>query len=233
MLIFLDLQTTGDESAEAICAVALLSDENLLYNLVNEGKKITPHASSIHNITNEMIRDAAAFREGDAYKYLQKHNQQANILVTHNAPLHMQMLDSHGICWQGDVIDTMRVAKHLFSDSELFSLQYLRYEMKLYRQEEQLKRSYGIKCAFVANEAKSSVCITKLLFDSLSEMVNADAMKKLSLQKVLLSKIPFGKYQGHYIEEIKAQDPRYLQWMLGLAELDEDLRYSLEYYLQG
>jgi DNA polymerase-3 subunit epsilon/exodeoxyribonuclease X len=231
MLIFLDMQTTGVEVSDVICAIALINDDNLEAEFINEGKKIPPIASSMHNVTNEMIQNAAAFKKSGTYELLVKHNTKESVLVTHNAKFHLQMLSSHGLDWHGDVVDTMRVCKHLMPECELFSLPFLRYELKLYKEETTLKEKYGIKCALFAHDVKSDVIITKLLFEVLSEMTTLTNMKELSFKKVLLDKLPFGKYQGRYIEEILELDRNYLQWMLQLTELDEDLRYSLEYYL--
>ncbi len=229
--MFLDLQTTGVEVSDVICAIALLYDDKLDAELINEGKKIPPIASSVHNVTNEMIENAAAFKKSDIYEFLVKHNTKESVLVTHNANFHLQMLSSHGLDWHGDIVDTMRVCKHLMPECELFSLPFLRYELKLYKQEKSLKEKYGIKCALFAHDTKSDVMITKLLFEVLSEMTTLKNMEELSFKKVLLDKLPFGKYQGRYIEEILELDRNYLQWMLQLTELDEDLKYSLEYYL--
>jgi DNA polymerase-3 subunit epsilon/exodeoxyribonuclease X len=233
MLIFLDLQTTGRDRSDAICSISLLHEEHLLHELINEGKKIPSEASSLHNITNEMIADSAAFNSSETYRFLQADNNAENILVTHHSAFHLEMLDVHGISWQGEIIDTMRVTKHLLPECERFDLAFLRYDLQLYKQEESLKLRYGIKCALVAHEGKSSLLLTKLLFTLLLEMASVEKMQELSCQKVLLSKLPFGKYQGKYIEEIMECERGYLEWMLSLADLDEDLRYSLEYYLQG
>ena len=47
-----------------------------------------------------------------------------------------------------------------------------------------------------------------------------------------MQKFEFGKYSGRYIEEISMCDRGYLEWMLGnIMDLDEDLRYSIEYNL--
>ena len=231
MLIFLDLQTTGVDAKDVICAISLLYEENLVSEFINEGKKIPALASSIHNVTNEMIKESAAFKDSNAFEILQKYNKDENILVLHNAVFCLEKLSSHSLAWQGAVVDTSRVSKHLISECEFFSLNFLRYELKLYKDEERLKKEYGIKYALFAHDVKSDVIITKLLFEYLQEMATSQKMQELSFSKVLLEKLPFGKYQGRYIEEIIQLDRNYLQWMLQLPELDEDLRYSLEYYL--
>ena len=230
------METTGVESSDKIVSMALLNAEikEYKYELLNEGKKIPAEASSVHHITNEMIKNSFAFKESEIYKYLQKHNNQENILITHNSKFSMNMLSLVGFCWQGGVIDTQRVAKHLIPECELFSLQILRYELRLYRQEEALKNEYGIKDALFAHHALNDALVVALLFSYLQDMASVDAMELLSDKKVLLQKLNFGKHKGKYIEEIVQNDRSYLEWMLNsLEDLDDDLRYSIHYYLQG
>jgi len=233
MLIFLDMQTTGVEANDVICSVGLLYGEDLLCEFINEGKKISPLASSMHNITNEMICKSAAFRESRVYEFLQQYNSHEHTLVSHNPTFHLQKFSERDLTWQGGIIDTARVTKHLIPECELFTLNFLRYELQLYLQEDMLKNEYGIKCALTAHDVQSGVIITKILFEYLKELTTLEKMQEMSFSKVLLEKLPFGKYQGRYIEEIIESDRSYVQWMLQLQELDEDLRYSLEYYLEG
>jgi len=231
MLIFLDFQTTGLESSDVICSAAFISDEDMKAELYNEGKKIPALASSIHNITNEMIQKSTAFRESKIYVDLQKYNTKESVLVSHNSAFTAELLLNAGVAWNGDVVDTMRVTKHLIAECELFSLAFLRYELRLYKEEGTLKEQYGIKDALVVHNSVSNTIVTKLLFNYLLDMATVEEMIELSTKKVLLHKLPFGKYQGRFIEEILELDRGYLQWMFTLPEIDEDLRYSLEYYL--
>lgn len=233
MLIFLDLETTGLEVADKICSIALISEETYMYELVNEGKKIPAQASSVHHITNEMIQGKAKLEETSLLKYLQEHNSEENTLVGHNISFDIRSLASHGFVWKGEVIDTLRVTKHLIPECELFSLQVLRYELKLYRDENKVAQECGIKDAIQAHNALGDALVVKLLYEYLSEMANQEQMLELSFKKVLLSKFNFGKYASRYIEEIAMSDRAYLEWMINLSDLDEDLKYSLEYYLQG
>lgn len=233
MLIFTDVQTSGLEADDVLCSVALLAEEMTLYELVNEGKKIPPLASSIHHITNEMIQDKKPFKDSKVYKFLQQNNKQENTLIAHNVKFDLEKLSASGMEWEGDVIDTLKVTKHRIKECELFSLEFLRYELRLYTQENQIKQKYGIKDALCAYNALNNVFVTKLLFEYLSEYATVEEMKELSFKNVLLEKFTFGKYMGKYIEEIVLNDRNYIIWMLGLEELDEDLKYSLEYYLRG
>ena len=233
MLIFIDLETTGVEISDVICSLALLDESSVRYELFNEGKKIPALASSIHHITNEMIQDKKAFKESEAYAYLQKNNSIDNILIGHNVKFDLEKLDTAGLQWQGEFIDTLRVTKHMIKECEVFSLDFLRYELQLYKDELKLQQKYGIKDALCSNKALQDVVVIKMLFEYLLNDVSIQQMKDLSLQNVLLEKFPFGKYVGKYIEEIVLSDRAYIMWMLGLEDLDEDLRYSLEYYIRG
>ncbi len=227
MVVFLDIQTTGLEFNDKILSISTLSilDDKIItnYDLVNEGKKVPPLASSINHITNEMIKDKVKLKESDTYKFLVENNNEDSILVGHNIKFDLEKLNSIGFFWEGKIIDTMRVTKHLIPECEFFSLQFLRYELRIYKKE---------KTAIFAHNSQSNVILIKYLYDYLKEMVCDDEMVTLSSKKVLLEKLNFGKYSGRYIEDIVVSDRGYLEWLLGSAsDLDDDLRYSMEYYL--
>jgi len=236
MLIFLDIETTGLEQIDKLCSVGLINKDTkeYRYELINEGKKIPALASSINHITNEMIKDKPLFIESDIYEYLMKYNSSENTLVGHNVKFDLEKLSSSGLIWKGDIIDTLRVTKHLIPECELFSLQVLRYELKLYRREEQEKSKLGIKDALFAHNALSDALVDKLLFDYLLDMTTVEEMKELSFKNVLIQKFGFGKHKGKYIEEVCMSDRSYLEWILNSAvDIDEDMKYSINYFLQG
>ena len=233
MLIFLDLETTGLESTDKICSIALVSQNIVIYELINEGKKISAEASSIHHITNEDITDANSFLQSDAFAFLEKHNSSENTLIAHNIEFDTKILASHGFLWQGAMIDTLRVSKHLLTESEGFSLQFLRYDLKLYKQEKQRKEFYGIKDALCAHNALEDTIVTQLLFETLLEICDEERMVELSYKPVLLQKFPFGKYKGKYIEEVCMNDRAYVEWLSRVSDLDDDMKYSIDYFLQG
>jgi len=229
MLIFIDVETTGLEEIDKVCSIALVIVENedvkTIYELVNEGKKISPKASSINHITNEMLKDKVNLKNSQAYKFLQANNNENTILVAHNIKFDLAMLAKSGFSWMGNTIDTLRVTKHLVAECEQFSLQFLRYELKLYKLES--KESF-------AHNALSDALHVKLLYKYLLDMSTCREMIELSQKYVLLQKFEFGKYSGRYIEDISINDRAYLEWMLvNILDLDEDLRYSVTHYLEG
>ena len=234
MLIFLDLETTGREKNDKICSIAIIYEDKHKYELINEAKKISVEASSIHHITNEAIQDSPKFLESEIGQFLQKHNSDEYTIVAHNIPFITEKLLHSGITWQGDMIDTFKVTKHLIPECEFFSLQFLRYELKLYKEERELSSMYGIKDALIAHNALDDAFVIKLLYNYLHTLVDKDKMKELSFENVLLEKFSFGKYKGRYIEEICNNDTSYVRWLLESAtDIDEDIKYSINYYLEG
>lgn len=227
MLIFLDVETTGLEEDDKIVSLGLIAVEDYqteyMYDLVNEGKKIPAIASSVNHITTEMIKDKPELKLTQAYQFLEKNNSEDTVIVGHNVKFDLDKLRAAGFEFVGEVIDTLRVTKHLIQECEFFSLQFLRYELKLYRGEDK---------DIVPHNALSDAKIVRLLYRYLEEMTTQSEMIELSLKNVLLQKFEFGKHKGRYIEDVAMNDRGYLEWMLAnLSDLDEDLRYSISYYL--
>lgn len=234
MLIFLDLETTGLDEIDRVCSIGLIAEENnslhVEYELVNDGKKISSEASSINHITNEMLKDKPKLLESKAYEFLVENNDKENTLIAHNIKYDLQMLEQNGFKWYGKVLDTLRCTKHLIPECEKFSLQFLRYELKLYKQEHALASTCSVDIQ--PHNAISDALHVKLLYDCLLEMSTCRDLLELSDKNVLIQKFEFGKYAGRYIEDISMNDRGYLEWMLNkIPDLDEDLRYSLEYYI--
>lgn len=232
MLLFLDTETTGVEESDKICSLALLEDTQAHYELINEKKKIPAEASAIHHITKDMLEGKPTLMKSKTLQVLQKYNSIEHTVIAHNVLFDIAMLKSSGFLWKGSIIDTLRVTKHLIPECELFSLQFLRYELRLYKRESTLLEKYGIKDALFAHHALSDALITELLFEYLLEMSSIEKMLELSFENVLIEKFGFGKYKGRYIEEICQSDTSYAQWLLN-SSTDEDIIYSLNYYLQG
>ncbi len=232
MLVFLDSETTGVQELDRICSLGLIIQDDkkisTYYELIKSPKKIKPEASALHHITNEMIKDKKNFKESDIFKVLNELNSSENTLIAHNINFDLQMLQKEGFIWQGALIDTLKCVRHLISECEQFSLQYLRYELKLYKQE---KNDFDIVPE--AHNALSDALHVKLLYEYLLDMLSHEKLEDLTMQNILISKFAFGKYKGRYIEDIAMNDRNYLEWILkNMQDIDEDLYYSIEYYLK-
>ena len=234
MLLYVDVETTGLALKDRICAVGAIAVDNeavsLCDELIHPQQKIRPDSMMIHHITNEAINNQPIFQDSFASTWLKERNKSTHILVVHNSAFELQMLQKEGFVWQGEVIDTLKCVRHLIPECEQFSLQFLRYELQLYQHEAALAASLGITLR--AHSALSDALHVKMLHTYLLELADNATLLTLSRTPVLIQKFHFGKYKGHYIEEIAMQDRRYLAWLLQqLDENDEDLRYSIEYYL--
>ena len=230
MLIFLDLETTGVGADDEICALSFICENQLHSSLLKPSKKLKPSAMAIHNITNEMLCDKAIFRKSEIYQKLSDLNVKTNTIVVHNAEFMMMMLDSSGLTWQGEVLDTKRVSMHLIEELDSYELQYLRYELKLYKEESQRAELFNI--FLQAHHSDSDVIHIELLYHYLLDLSSIEELIKLSEKKVLYKKMPFGKYKDQYIDEILLMDANYLHWVLhNMEELNADLSSTLEYYL--
>ncbi len=231
MLVFLDSETTGLEVGDRICALGIVYENISHFELINPIKKIPPMASSIHHITNEMVKVAPAFEFSKSYPLLQELNTKENILVSHNAPFDVAMLQKEGVVWQGEIIDTLKCSKALMEDLAGYGLQFLRYECKLYRKEEELFEEYTITP--MAHNALSDALHTKMLLEYLEDLEFIEKLVEISQSRLLIKRLPFGKYAKKSIKSIALKDPKYLLWMVdGMMELDEDLRYSIDYYVR-
>jgi DNA polymerase-3 subunit epsilon/exodeoxyribonuclease X len=229
-VIFLDTETTGLEAKDRICALGMITEDEVHYELIHPGKKIPPGASAIHHITNEMVKDSPAFAESQSAEKLKSLNTPENILVSHNAPFELDMLQKEGIAWQGGVIDTLKCSKSLMDDLEGYALQFLRYELRLYREEVNVFEKHQI--GIVPHHALSDALHTKMVLEYLLDLADVERLIEISKSHVLLTRLPFGKYAKKRIEEIALKDPSYLKWMVeSLMDMDEDLRYSIEHYL--
>ena len=235
MLLYLDVETTGLEARDRICALGLIcvDDEGSVesfYTLVKPSLKVSTEAMALHHITNEMLKEAPSIVESEIWEILLKYNAAEHLLIGHNVNFELEMLSREGLLWRGGILDTMKCSKHLIDEIERFSLQYLRYELGLYRLEQDEAQKVGLTLR--AHHALSDAFHTKMLHNYLNEMECDEALMELSLKPVLIKKLNFGKYKGHYLEEVVMEDAGYLQW-LSKQEIDEDLAYSIDVYLKG
>ncbi len=234
--LFLDLETTGLEAKDRICELALICGDEEGYKLHSETlcksqKKISHEAMALHHITNEMLKNEKACQETPTYQLLQEHNTEENILVAHNIRFDLDMLAKEGFELKMRFVDTMRCVKSLIPECEGFALQFLRYELGLYKEEKELAQSIGMDIS--AHRALSDALHVKLLWKTLLQYATVSQLVEISSRPVLLEKLPFGKYSGRYIEEIARSDAAYLHWMLSnIEDMDEDLSYSIQKHLE-
>jgi DNA polymerase-3 subunit epsilon/exodeoxyribonuclease X len=240
--IILDTETTGVGESDRVIQlgyIVLGAKEIEVHNEFNSSDvPISFGAMEVHGITPELLEGKPLCTETSAYKRLEELNSNENYLIIHNAPFDIKMLEKEGFKTQMKVIDTLRVAKHVLPDEEAHRLQYFRYKMELYKEEEKEASALGI--VVKAHDAIGDVLVLKLFLSKLKLAVSqmfpdenpVEKMVELTETPILVKTFRFGKHKGKELQEVAREDAGYLRWMLSSMEnLDDDMRYSINYYL--
>jgi hypothetical protein len=120
-------------------------------------------------------------------------------------------------------ICTLKLARYLDKEGVIpqYSLQYLRYYLKL-------------NVDATPHTALGDILVLEALFNRIyakfkedSKGDPADEMIQISSSPVLVSRMPFGKHKGLKMGDVPLD---YLEWLSG-TNLDEDLAYTVRYYL--
>jgi DNA polymerase III alpha subunit (gram-positive type) len=242
--ILFDTETTGAEEKDRIIQIGGMivhnKDKIEIYDelcLVDVPIKI--EAMEVHNITPDVIENKPPYAELDFVKKLHQYNQPENYLIAHNISFDLGMIEKEGFENHYTLIDTLRCARHLLPKMPHHRLQYLRYALELYKTESAEADKLGI--TIKAHDAIGDVLIMKLLLSELVKQTHTkypgeNPMKKLAdltQTPVLIKSFKFGKYKDREIEEIVKADKGYIKWMQNNMDLDEDMRFTLEHYLQN
>jgi len=241
--ILFDTETTGASEEDKIIQIGMMivhskTNIEVFDELCSTTVPIKLEAMEVHNIIPEMLVGKGSFQETNSYQNLLKYNENENYLIAHNINFDLGMLQKEGFKNQYTLIDTLRCAKHLYNEMPYHRLQYLRYALELYTIEEKEADDLGI--TIKAHDAIGDVLVMKLFLSKLVQKAmeiypQINPMIKLAeLTKtpVLIKTFKFGKYKGAEVAEVAKKDPSYLMWMRdNMADLDEDMRYTLESYL--
>ncbi|PNV84158.1 MAG: DNA polymerase III subunit epsilon [Sulfurimonas sp.] len=236
--IILDTETTGTGELDRVIQLGYMvlgQKEPEIHNeFFSTQVPISFGAMEVHGITPSMLTGKTPCSQSESYKRLLELNTNDNYLIIHNAPFDIGMLEKEGFKTQMKVIDTLRVAKHIFPDEEAHRLQYFRYKMGLYMDEQKEADALGI--IIKAHDAIGDVLVLKLFLSKLKEAVltqfpkdnPVEKMVDLTLTPILIKSFNFGKYKGKTLQEVARSDAAYLRWMLSSMEnLDDDMRYSI------
>jgi len=241
--ILFDTETTGAGEADRIIQVGALivhSKEKIdVYDeLCSTDTPISLEAMEVHNITPDVIENQPPYNELEFSKKLEAYNQKENYLIAHNIHFDLSMVEKEGFDNHYTLIDTLRCAKHLLPDSPYHRLQYLRYALKLYLNEGEEAAKIGI--TIKAHDAIGDVLIMKLLLSKLVALAKEQfpeeknpmiTLANLTKTPVLMKIFKFGKYKGREVSEVANEDRGYMKWMQSNLDLDEDMTFTLDYYL--
>lgn len=242
--ILFDTETTGASAEDRVIqfGAIILNQKNeieIFDELCFSEIPIKLEAMEVHNITPSMIENKPMAIETKFYKRLEELNSNENFLIAHNINFDLEMIKKEGFINNFQLIDTLRCAKHLFDDLAYHRLQYLRYALDLYKIEETEAKKLNI--TIKAHDAIGDVLVMKLFLSKLVAKCreiypNLNPMQKLvelTQTPVLIKTFKFGKYKGENIEEVAKKDANYLNWMKdNMKDLDEDMLYSINFYLK-
>ena len=243
--IILDTETTGAGERDRIIQLGYIvlapgESTEVQNELCSSEVPIGFGAMEVHGITPDMIEGKPSCVETEAYNRLNELNSSDNYMIIHNAPFDIGMLEKEGFSLGMKLIDTLRCAKHIFSDEEAHRLQYFRYKMGLYKEEQKEADALGIEVK--AHDAIGDVLVLKLFLTALRKAVQekfpgenpVEKMVELTKQPVYIKTLRFGKHKGKELADVALEDAGYLRWMLGNMEnLDEDMRYSINKVLES
>lgn len=233
--LFLDTETTGNQSDDRLCQVAYEYNGDMHVSLFKPPKSIPPEASAVCHITNKMVADKEPFQGSEYEKALSDIlAKDSTVLVAHNAQFDVGMLEAEGL-QVSKYICTMKVARALDPKGIIpkYNLQYLRYYL-------------DIEIEAIAHDAQGDVLVlvelfkrlkAKMMANGLSEDEAMEEMIRISQEPSMILRITFGKYSGLLISEVAEKDMGYLEWLLNskLKEPDgqEDWIYTLKKFIEG
>jgi len=242
--VLFDTETTGNQDDDRIIQVGAMvvgakGEVEVYDELCSSDVPIKVEAMEVHNLTPESIEGKAPFKSTKFWNDLVSLNSENNYLIAHNIKFDLGMLEKEGFVNQMKLIDTLRCSKHLYPDSNYHRLQYFRYSLELYKEEQAEAQKHNI--IIKAHDAIGDVLVMKLLLSKLVAKVKEKyaginpmaKLEELTRTPVMMKSFKFGKYKGEAIEEIARSDAGYIKWMIKSLDLDEDLKYTLERVLEN
>ncbi len=228
-LIYLDTETTGLDEEDRLCQVAFKYQDKISDELFKPPLPIKIESMSITHITNKMVANKPPFNNSEMHKSLATAFAEGAILVAHNAPFDIKMLEKEGLK-VGQYICTKKIAQYLDEKAVIpsYRLQYLRYLL-------------DIEIEATAHDALGDILVLEKLFEKLlvkmikkegNEESAINKMIEISAKPILIKKFNFGKFKDRFVEEA---DRGYLEWLLREKKNNEaddvDWIHTLEFHL--
>lgn len=214
----IDTETTSFEGGVCeLASVDIINGQicNPMSDFVKPPEPITVGAMAVHHITDAMVADAPPI-DDVVGRY-----QGASVYVAHNAAFDRPKLPQINAPW----ICTLKLARKLFPELESHSNQYMRYHFML---------DVDVPENLHAHRALYDCYVTAALLIRLNRDVKMTIaqMREITALPSLLHTMRFGKHKGKTFEEIAATDQGWIRWALANMDADEDLKFTLQHYLE-
>jgi DNA polymerase III subunit epsilon len=220
--IYYDTETTGVKSdKDKIIEIAAYDPyQNLSFvSLIHPQMPIPPESTQIHQITDEMVKDAPSFEEvgkkfmefcsGDVV--LIAHNNDAFDKLFLQAEFSRAGLSMPQWCY----IDSLKWARKYRPDLPRHSLQHLREVFNI--------------PANQAHRALDDVMVLHRVFSYLIGDLSMEAIMDLMKVETTMRHMPFGKHKGILLQDVPSH---YIKWLAENGALDKPdndlLKKSLE-----
>jgi len=220
-------------------------DENLFFKT---DTKIEIGSMAVHWIYPKLLEEKSfgKYLSDEVRKNISKIFNE-NIIVAHNIDFDKDVLAKSGISFTDKMIDTLKVAKVLWSEEVLFNedwtepeyvnLQYLRFFFKHYEiKDENWNHEYTTAhdafwdVVVLENVFYSLFDIIKNKLDKTDENVLETMMEMTKKEFILIKTMRIGKYRGKTFEEVASFDKWYLEWMTK-ADFTDDIKYTCNVWL--
>lgn len=216
--IYYDTETTGvkpeNDKIIEIAAYDAYNDTSFV-SFINPHIPIPPESSKIHNITDDMVKEAPSFAE--VGKSFAEFCSGDVVLIAHNndafdLPFLKQEFQKAGLSMpEWSFIDSLKWARKYRPDLPRHSLQHLR-------------EVFG----FPANNAHRALDDVIILHKVFSEMIGDLTMETvidLLSQKTKLRHMPFGKHKGLLLQDVPKN---YVRWLSENGALDKEENEELK-----
>ena len=259
-ILFFDTETTGilkDESEKVTSNGSMIQlayrklenwkkiDKNMFFNTDTE---IEVGSMAVHGIYKKMLLEKTGgeyINDKDREELSKVMNE--NIIVAHNIDFDADVLGKSWISFTDMQIDTLKVAKVLWSegvlqnskwkDPEYVNLQYLRYFFELY----EIQDENWVEECTTAHDAFGDVVVLENVFYSLFDIIknkleisDEEVIEKMismtNKEFILIKTMRIGKYRGKSFEEVANIDRWYLEWITK-ADFTEDIKYTCKVWL--
>lgn len=244
-LLFFDTETTDTQSKDILQLAIITEDPNIWLNMYFKPvQEISFGAMAIHNITPEDVKDRDLFEDaklpnegldpefkGKTLKEYLEFLSERYIWIAHNIDFDVEVLQKKGIEIP-NTICTLKVARNALTteegkDLESYKLQYLRYYLSLYKNED--------KNHIKAHDAFSDVYFLRDLYKYLESntKLSIENMILITKQPQVMREMSFGKYMGRTFEEIERVDREYLEWLVESMTDKPDLQWNAKQALDS
>jgi DNA polymerase-3 subunit epsilon len=220
--IYYDTETTGVKSdRDRIIEIAAYDpyENRSFVSLIHPQMPIPPEATQIHQITDEMVKEAPSFAE--VGKQFTDFCSGDVVLIAHNNDAFDKLFLEAEFARSGltmpswRYIDSLKWARKYRPDLPRHSLQHLREVFNIPPNQ--------------AHRALDDVMVLHQVFSYLVGDLSMEAALNLLSVETLLRHMPFGKHKGSLLQDIPSH---YIKWLSESGALDkpdnELLKKSLE-----